>query len=95
MHSSVRKLPPRTAASCEIPHGSVCSRQSDRRSVPDPIHAIVAGASRHQIVANPELAQRFPLALISRRRRHQFLNSSFVNVASLRPRRENRRWNSR
>jgi len=32
---------------------------------------------------NPELAQRFPLALISPPA-HQFLNSSFVNVASLR-----------
>jgi anaerobic selenocysteine-containing dehydrogenase len=40
-------------------------------------------ANHESVLSSPELAQRFPLAMISPPARH-FLNSSFVNVKSLR-----------
>ena len=55
--------------------------ESAKRDGFDPLPAYVPP---HESVASaPELARRYPLALISPPARH-FLNSSFVNVASLR-----------
>ncbi len=66
---------PTPSGRCEIASSVLAARGLD------PLPDFVANYESAQ--SNPELAQRFPLAMISPPARH-FLNSTFVNVKSLR-----------
>jgi anaerobic selenocysteine-containing dehydrogenase len=57
---------------------------SGKAIVNHPLHGVPDFVPNYEsVLSSPELARRFPLAMISPPARH-FLNSSFVNVASLR-----------
>jgi anaerobic selenocysteine-containing dehydrogenase len=87
-HGSVRlnlpspHLPFRSGATLRTPSGKIEIESQEVAALGlDPLPTYVPPYESEE--RDPELARRFPLALISPPA-HQFLNSSFVNVASLR-----------